>query len=398
MGPLVPTIIGFELNLIIALFIGFSFGFILEQAGFSSSRKLVGLFYGYDFTVLRVFFTAGITAMIGIVIFNHIGLIDVSLLYINPTYLWAALVGGGIMGLGFLAGGFCPGTSVCAASIGRTDAMLFIAGAVAGIFIFGEFFPLFEPLYLAKAMGPVRIDEFLGISPKAFAAIMTIIAVAAFYFTKRIENRINNRKPEYSAKTKRNYTVLAALPIFLILLTVVLPSKEEYIQNRIEDAKRQKECVFHTVSIDKLAVELTNNYQKINLIDVRSPEKFKESHIPLAINIPLDNFFEKRYRSFFKQNYKTNIFYADVDTIAKMACLSAKFMGRSENKILDGSANDFISTVFEPEQPDSTATKRDYNMYEFYRETAVKLDKLQTIMSKFDKPVIKQAKPAAGGC
>jgi rhodanese-related sulfurtransferase len=398
MGPLVPNIIGFELNLIIALFIGFSFGFILEQAGFSSSRKLVGLFYGYDFTVLRVFFTAGITAMIGIIIFNHVGLIDVSLLYINPTYLWAALVGGGIMGLGFLAGGFCPGTSVCAASIGRTDAMLFILGAVLGIFLFGELFHIFEPLYLAKDLGPVRIDEFLGISAKLFAAIMSLMAVAAFYFTRRIENKVNNLQAKYASSTKRNYMILAALPFFFILLTVIFPSKEQYIQNRIEDAKRQKECNFHTISVDKLAIELTNNYQKINLIDVRPSEEYKESHIPLAINIPLGNFFERRYRNYFKQNYKTNIFYADADTIAKMACLSAKFMGRSENKILDGSTNDFISTVFEPQRPDSTATKREYNMYEFYRETAVKLNKLQTIMSKFDKPVIKQAKPAAGGC
>ena len=56
MGPLVPDIIGNELNLVAALFIGIAFGFILEQAGFSTSKKLVGLFYGYDFTVLRVFF------------------------------------------------------------------------------------------------------------------------------------------------------------------------------------------------------------------------------------------------------------------------------------------------------------------------------------------------------
>ena len=56
MGPLVPDIIGNELNLVVALLIGIAFGFILEQAGFSTSKKLVGLFYGYDFTVLRVFF------------------------------------------------------------------------------------------------------------------------------------------------------------------------------------------------------------------------------------------------------------------------------------------------------------------------------------------------------
>ena len=68
MGPLVPDVITDELNLVVALLVGIGFGFILEQAGFSSSRKLTGFFYGTDFTVLRVFFTAGVTAMIGVLL------------------------------------------------------------------------------------------------------------------------------------------------------------------------------------------------------------------------------------------------------------------------------------------------------------------------------------------
>ena len=54
MGPFVPDIISDQLNLVVALILGIGFGFVLEQAGFSSSRRLAGLFYGYDFTVLQV--------------------------------------------------------------------------------------------------------------------------------------------------------------------------------------------------------------------------------------------------------------------------------------------------------------------------------------------------------
>ncbi|MGQ9643197.1 MAG: YeeE/YedE thiosulfate transporter family protein, partial [Ignavibacterium sp.] len=102
MGPLVPDIISNNLNFIVALVIGILFGAILEQAGFSTSKKLVGLFYGYDFTVLRVFFTAGLVAMIGVMALDHFGLLDMSLVYINPTFLWSAIIGGLIMGLGFV--------------------------------------------------------------------------------------------------------------------------------------------------------------------------------------------------------------------------------------------------------------------------------------------------------
>lgn len=54
--------------------IGIGFGFALEQAGISSSRKLVGMFYGYDTTVLKVFFTAAIFALVDPQIMNYIGL------------------------------------------------------------------------------------------------------------------------------------------------------------------------------------------------------------------------------------------------------------------------------------------------------------------------------------
>ncbi len=44
MAPLVPYLISEEFNLIVALLVGIGFGFVLEQAGFSSTKKLVGLF------------------------------------------------------------------------------------------------------------------------------------------------------------------------------------------------------------------------------------------------------------------------------------------------------------------------------------------------------------------
>ena len=153
MGPLVPDIISNNLNFIVALVIGILFGAILEQAGFSTSKKLVGLFYGYDFTVLRVFFTAGLVAMIGVMGLEHYGLIDINLVYINPTFLWSAIIGGLIMGLGFVVGGFCPGTSVCAAAIGKIDAMIFIGGSLIGVLIFAEGYPLFEGLYKSANWG-----------------------------------------------------------------------------------------------------------------------------------------------------------------------------------------------------------------------------------------------------
>src|SRR6056297_2706593 len=175
MGPLVPFIISEEFNLVVALIAGIGFGFILEQAGFSSTKKLVGLFYGYDFTVLKVFFTAGVTAMIGVLLFGHIGILDLSVIYINPTFLTSAIVGGAIMGAGFIIGGFCPGTSIVAASVGKIDGLAFVFGGFLGVLAFSVGFPYLEELYYANAQGPVIISDKLGISKMLFAFALTAV-------------------------------------------------------------------------------------------------------------------------------------------------------------------------------------------------------------------------------
>ncbi len=190
MGPVIPLLnISEEINLLVAFLIGIGFGFSLEQAGFSSSRKLVGMFYGYDITVLKVFFTAAIVAMLGLILLNYLGLMDMSIVYVNEYYIKSAIVGGVIMGAGFIVGGFCPGTSVTAASIGKIDAMYFVLGSLIGIFIFGEMFPLLEDLYKASYLGPVKFSTVIGVSDGTLAFIVVIIAVLLFWLGEKAEKR-----------------------------------------------------------------------------------------------------------------------------------------------------------------------------------------------------------------
>jgi hypothetical protein len=190
MGPIIPLFnISQEINLLIAFLIGIGFGFALEQAGFSSSRKLAGMFYGYDITVLKVFFTAAITAMLGLLFMNYMGMIDMSIVYVNEYYISSAIVGGVIMGAGFIIGGFCPGTSVCAAAIGKIDAMYFIGGSLAGILIFGQTYPLWEKLYNSNYLGSIKLSDSLGLSDGILGLIVIAAAVMMFWIGEKAEKR-----------------------------------------------------------------------------------------------------------------------------------------------------------------------------------------------------------------
>jgi uncharacterized protein len=191
MGPLIPNgIIPIEWSSIIAIIIGIAFGFVLEASGFSSSRKLAGVFYGYDFAVLKVFFTAAAVSVIGIYYMDYLGYLDVSQLYVHPTYLWGAIIGGVIMGVGFVAGGFCPGTSICAVAIGKLDAWIYVAGIMIGVFVFSELYTFFEPIYDGYYLGNITLVDSFGWNPYWIIFIFSIIAIVAFGVSDVVRKRV----------------------------------------------------------------------------------------------------------------------------------------------------------------------------------------------------------------
>ncbi|MFK5889261.1 MAG: YeeE/YedE thiosulfate transporter family protein [Flavobacteriaceae bacterium] len=191
MGPLIPNgLIPPEWNFVIAILIGIAFGYILEASGFSSSRKLAGVFYGYDFVVLKVFFTAALVSVIGIYYMDYLGWINIGQLYVHPTYLWGAIVGGIIMGLGFVMGGFCPGTSLTAVAIGKIDAMFYALGIMLGIFIFSEFFSFLEPYFNGSYLGHITLVDSLGISPYWFIFLFSILAIVSFYVADLVRKKV----------------------------------------------------------------------------------------------------------------------------------------------------------------------------------------------------------------
>ena len=87
------------------------------------------------------------------------------------------------MGVGFIIGGFCPGTSICAAAIGKLDGLAFVLGGGLGVLAFAEGYPMLEKIYLGEAWGGVLMNDMLGMSKIAFAFLLTGVAVVAFYLT-----------------------------------------------------------------------------------------------------------------------------------------------------------------------------------------------------------------------
>lgn len=151
------------MSLGLALVLGLGFGFFLEKAGFGSTRKLAAVFYFYDMAVVKVMFTAIVTAMAGLFILTSAGALDFAELYIEPTNYPAAIIGGLVFGVGFIVGGYCPGTSVAAAATGKIDGWVFIAGIFIGSYAYAEFLSGFDTWLAASASPDVTLPSLTGI-------------------------------------------------------------------------------------------------------------------------------------------------------------------------------------------------------------------------------------------
>lgn len=172
-----------------SLVLGFFFGFFLERAGFSSALKLTGQFYFRDFSVLKVMFTAIIVAMVGIAYFALFGWLNMGQVYVPAEFLWPQIVGGLLLGGGFIVGGYCPGTSVTAAAIGKLDALFFIAGIFIGIFLFGATVPGFERFNNSGSFGPLTLAAWLDVNTGIMVLVIVLIAVGAFWAAEQSEGR-----------------------------------------------------------------------------------------------------------------------------------------------------------------------------------------------------------------
>jgi len=169
-----------EVSLIVAFVIGIGFGFFLERAGFGSARKLAAQFYFNDMSVLKVMFSAIVTAMIGIFYLSWSGYMDLSMVYINPTYIIPQIIGGLLLGVGFVIGGYCPGTSCVGLSTGKIDAFVYLLGIIFGIFVFGEAYPFIEGFVNSTSMGKVTLPQFFNLSYGIVVFLVVLMAVGMF--------------------------------------------------------------------------------------------------------------------------------------------------------------------------------------------------------------------------
>ena len=352
MGPFVPDLISDQLNLVVALAIGFLFGFVLEQAGFSSSRRLVGVFYGYDLTVLRVFFTAAVTAAIGVLLLAAGGLLDLTAIFVNPTWLAPAIFGGVLMGLGFLLGGFCPGTSVCAAAIGKVDAIVFLAGGALGVFGYAELFPRFAAFADSTSLGPAKVYESLGISPGLFVLLLTAAAVTAFAVGGIVERKVSPDAAPSRLFPVKKHVVAAAVLLAFAAVAAVLPNRNARLVAKVTAPGYIPHHVVKPMTPDELAFRILDRDPHLRVIDLRAEAARKSRPLPGTIAVPAGEVLGKEWRSTFSPRLLRKVLVAENEAEAKTAAYLLVETGFENVAYLEGGYGAFERTVLSAKPPE----------------------------------------------
>ena len=275
-----------ELGLVVAVGIGFFFGFALERAGFGRASKLAAQFYLHDMTVFKVMFTAIVTAMLGVVIADGFGLIDlraVSESAASQTYIWPMLVGGVLLGVGFIVSGYCPGTSAVATASGNLDGLVAFAGVIVGSVVYSEIHPYVEGFYDSGAAGHVFLYDLLGLPPAVVAAMVVAMAVGCFFVVDRVERIFEKKRtgqePEPAQLRPRRITmaVLGAATV-LALVTLLLPSFKPHDGHKAPGF----------ITPARLAERILDEPWKLRVLDVRAQAECEAARVPGSECAPLE--------------------------------------------------------------------------------------------------------------
>jgi rhodanese-related sulfurtransferase len=279
--------------------IGFAFGFTLEMSGFGNSQKLAAQFYFTEMTVLKVMFTAIAVAMVLTFGAVGLGILDFGQVWVNLTYLPSGILGGLIMGVGFIVGGFCPTTSLASASTGKIDGMFFVGGGFFGAFLFGETEKYFTQWYNnAGYFGRLTLMDVFHLPAGVIVTLVVLMALFMFWGAEQLE-RIFGKKDLTKEPKRRVYAAVALFVLALAVLFIGTPSTEQkYARLQIsrtvdeqpvkmagDEALAQRQMQIVPAELFK---SMNDDTLKLTMIDVRPEMDYNLFHVHGAQNIPSD--------------------------------------------------------------------------------------------------------------
>ncbi len=387
--------------------IGIAFGFTLESAGFGNSKLLAAQFYFKDMRVFKVMFTAIIVAMTLVFLASGLGLLDYNLVWVPPTYLWPGIVGGLIMGVGFIIGGFCPGTSLVGMATGKLDAVMFVLGVLFGIYLFGETVGSFAVFFDSSYMGRFTLPELFGASYGSVVISIVIVALGLFVVAEKVEAMVNGR-PQKKLPGWSKPAAVVLVTLAGVSLAIGQPGNEDRWQKIADEAQAQLDQRQVQITPAELLTYMNDSKIKVILLDVRDERDYNLFHLRDAVNVPLDEVQEKAKELQFELANTLFVTISNDEAVATEAWKILKAESIPNLYILEGGINGWLDTYAHGsiDEGDHLATHGPgqlayrFNMATGDRHPAADPDPHVLLDLSYEPKVIIEMKraPTGGGC
>lgn len=131
------------------------------------------------------------------------------------------------------------------------------------------------------------------------------------------------------------------------------------------------------ITPDQVAGYVISEDSSVQIIDLRTPEEFKEANIPGSINIPYGKLLDNDLALYFNNGKTRNIFYSNGDFNSSYTLTIARGLGFNNTFIMKGGLNEWYNTVINSSFKGEKISARENALF----ETRTRAKKLFTEMN-----------------
>lgn len=199
------------------------------------------------------------------------------------------LIGGLLLGVGFIVSGYCPGTSVVGAASGHIDAWVTFGGVTLGSLLYSEIQPSIVAFHNSGELGARFLYDALGVPPQVLAVGVVLMAVGCFIGAEKVEAIFTKKRAALQGsddepRATHPFARRLAFATFgfvtvLVVATLVAPVPTT-------DASIQQPLL---IGPSELAHRVLEEPWNIRIVDARAHEACAKERVPGSECVPAED-------------------------------------------------------------------------------------------------------------